>query len=130
MKEKLIFWLSICKGFASSSNLYSWASLVAQRLKRLPRMQDTQVRSLGPWVPGSGRSPGEGNGNPLQYSCLENLTEGGAWQATVHGVTKSRTQLSDFTMYLEIEFNYSFSTFMYFNFFLPVVPAKNTSCSE
>ena len=46
-------------------------------------------------VPGSGRSPGEGNGNPLQYSCLENPMDGGAWQATVDGVTKSRTRLSD-----------------------------------
>ena len=48
-------------------------------------------------IPASGRSPGEGNGNPLQYSCLENSMEGGALWATVHGVTKSRTQLSDFT---------------------------------
>ena len=48
-------------------------------------------------IPGSGRSPGEGNGNPLQYSCLENPTDRGAWQATVHGAAKSRTQLSDFT---------------------------------
>ena len=48
-------------------------------------------------IPGSGRSPGEGNGNPLQYSCLENPMDGGAWRAAVHGVAKSRTQLSDFT---------------------------------
>ena len=48
-------------------------------------------------IPGSGRYPGEGNGNPLQYSCLENPMDGEAWQATVHGVAKSRTQLSDFT---------------------------------
>ena len=48
-------------------------------------------------IPGPGRSPGEGNGNPLQYSCLENPMEGGAWWATVHGVTKSQTRLSDFT---------------------------------
>ena len=48
-------------------------------------------------IPGSGRSPGEGNDNPLQYSCLENPTDGGAWWATVHGVAKSRTWLSDFT---------------------------------
>ena len=41
-------------------------------------------------IPGSGRSPGEGNGNPLQYYCLENLMDRGAWYATVHGVTKSR----------------------------------------
>ena len=40
-------------------------------------------------IPGSGRSPGGGNDNPLQYSCLENPMERGAWQATVHGVTKS-----------------------------------------
>ena len=43
--------------------------------------------------PGSGRSPGGGHGNPLQCSCLENPMDGGTWQATVHGVTKSRTQL-------------------------------------
>ena len=47
--------------------------------------------------PGSGRSPGEENGNPLQYSCLENPMDGGAWWATVPGVAKSRTRLSDFT---------------------------------
>ena len=46
-------------------------------------------------IPGSGRSPGRGNGNPLQYSCLENPMDRGAWQATVHGVTKGWTWLSD-----------------------------------
>ena len=46
-------------------------------------------------IPGSGRSPEEGNGNPLQYSCLGNSTDRGAWWATVHGVTKSQTWLSD-----------------------------------
>ena len=50
-------------------------------------------------IPGLGRSPGEGNGNPLQYSCMENPTDGEAWWATVHGVAKSRTQLSDFTFF-------------------------------
>ena len=48
-------------------------------------------------IPGSGRSPGEGNGNPLQYSCLGNPMDRGDWGATVHGVTKSRTQLTDWT---------------------------------
>ena len=48
-------------------------------------------------IPGSGRFSGEGNGNPLQYSCLENPMDRGAWQAIVYGVAKSRTQLSDFT---------------------------------
>ena len=46
-------------------------------------------------IPGWGRSPGEGNGNPLQYSCLENSMDRGACWAVVHGVTKSRTGLSD-----------------------------------
>ena len=48
-------------------------------------------------IPGSERSPGEGSGNPLQYSCLENPMDGGAWWATVHGVAKSQTWLRDFT---------------------------------
>ena len=48
-------------------------------------------------TPGSGRSPGEGTGNPLQYSCLENPMVGEDWWATVHGVAKSWTQLSNFT---------------------------------
>ena len=47
-------------------------------------------------IPGLGRSPGERNGYPLQYSCLENPLDGGAWWATVHGVAKNRTRLSDF----------------------------------
>ena len=46
-------------------------------------------------IPGLGRSPGEGNGNPLQYPCLENLMERGAYRAAVHGVAKSRAWLSD-----------------------------------
>ena len=63
--------------------LRGWASLVAQRVKHLPMMQETKVRSLG-WED----SPGEGNGNPLQYSCLEDPMDRGAWWATVHRVIK------------------------------------------
>ena len=48
-------------------------------------------------IAGLGRSPGEAIGNPLQYSCLENPTGRGAWQATVHGIAKRQTQLSDQT---------------------------------
>ena len=44
-------------------------------------------------IPGLGRSPGGGHGNPLQYSCLENPMDRGAWQATIHGVAKNQTQL-------------------------------------
>ena len=47
------------------------------------------------WIPGSGRSPGEENGYPLQYSCLENSMDRGAWWATVHGIPKSWTGLRD-----------------------------------
>ena len=46
-------------------------------------------------IPGSRRSPGGGNSNPLQYSCLGNLMDRGAWQTTVHGVAKSPTRLSN-----------------------------------
>ena len=49
-------------------------------------------------IPGLGRSPGEGNGNPLQYSYLENPMDRGAWRAMVHGVAKNQTQLSDFPL--------------------------------
>ena len=65
-----------------------WTSLVAQTLKRLFTMRETWVPSLGLEDP---------LGNPLQYSCLENSMDREAWWATVHGVTKSQTQLSDFT---------------------------------
>ena len=50
-------------------------------------------------IPGLGRSPGEGNGNPLQYSCLENFMDRGAWWATVQGVAKSQTQVSNVHFY-------------------------------
>ena len=52
-------------------------------------------------IAGSERSPGEGIGNPLQYSCLENPMDRGAWQATVHGVSKSWTRLSDFHFHFQ-----------------------------
>jgi len=61
---------------------------VAQMIKNLPAMQEDQGSILG-----LQRSPGEGNGNPLQYSCLENPMDKGAWRATVHRVAKSRTRL-------------------------------------
>ena len=58
-------------------------------------------------ISGSGRSPGEGNGNPFQYSGLENPEHGGAWRATVHGVSQSRTRLSDFTFIVVTSFSHS-----------------------
>ena len=67
-------------------------SLVAQMVKA----SAYNAGDLG-LVPGLGRSPGEGNGSPLQYCCLENPMDRGAWQAAVYGVAKSRTRLRDFT---------------------------------
>ena len=58
-------------------------------IKNLPANAG-DVRDAGS-IPGSGRSPGEGQGNPLQYSCLENPMDPGAWRAAVHGVTESDT---------------------------------------
>ena len=74
-------------------------------------MQETQVQSLG-WKD----SPGEGNGNPLQYSCLENPMDRGAWWATVHGVTKE----SDTTERLHFHFYFQWQ---YMNCELPDVQA-------
>ena len=56
-------------------------------------------------IPGLGRPSGEGNGNPLEYSCLENPMNGGAWYTTVHGVAKCRTRLSDFTFFLSANYH-------------------------
>ena len=64
--------------------IISWASLVAQLVKG----------DLG-LIPGLRRSPGEGNGNPLQYSCLENPMDRGTWRATVHGVAKESDTTED-----------------------------------
>ena len=66
------------------------APLVAQMVKNLPEMQvDPGL------IPGLGRLSGEGNGYTLQYFCLENSMDKGAWQATVHGFAKSEAQLGD-----------------------------------
>ena len=67
----------------------AWVSHVALMVKN-PFANAGDMSS----IPGLGRSPGGGHGNPLQYSCLENSMDRGAWQATVHGVAKSRTLLS------------------------------------
>ena len=72
-----------CHNWAASKK---GASLVAQMVEDLPAMQRPGS------IPVSGRSPGEGNGNPQQYSCLKNSMDRGAWQATVHGVAKSQTR--------------------------------------
>ena len=61
-------------------------------VEKNPPANARDITDMG-FIPGSGRSPGEGNGNPLQYSCLKNPMDRGAWQAIVHGVSKSWTRL-------------------------------------
>ena len=85
-----------CLKLYALKNAHNWlvtpafrASQVALVVKNLPASAG-DVRDSG-LIPGLGRSPGGGNGNPLQYSCLENPMDRGAWQATVHRVAKSRT---------------------------------------
>ena len=75
-----------------------WASQVTLVLKNLPANAGT-VKDAGS-IPGSGRSPAGGHGNPLQYSCLENPMERAAWQATVPRVAKSWTQLMGLSMHI------------------------------
>ena len=95
-------WLAAVHGVAKS---WTWLSnfhfhfglpVVAQTVKNLPVVRESQVRSLG-WEEGNFSSsfPGEGNSNPLQYPCLKISMDRGAWWATVHGVTKSWTRLSN-----------------------------------
>ena len=67
-------------------------SLVAQMVKTVPAMWGNLQYRFNPWV---GKIPEGGNGNPLQYSCLENSLDRGAWQAKVHEVAKSRTQMTE-----------------------------------
>ena len=69
-----------------------WVSLVAQGVKHLPASQEMWGCRVSPWV---GTIPGDGNGDPLQYSCLENPVARGAWRATVPGAAESRPRLRD-----------------------------------
>ena len=69
---------------------FKWAFPGSSAVKNLSVVKEMCAGSLG-----QEDSPGEGNGNPPQYSCLRNPMDKGAWQATAHGVTKSRTRLSD-----------------------------------
>ena len=74
----------------SSTSLRALAGSVASQVALVLKNPPANARDIGDvgLIPGLGRSPGGGNGNPLQYSCLGSPTEGGSWRATVHGVEK------------------------------------------
>ena len=88
---RLIPVMSRCP-FVYSSNAPMRPSQVALEVKNLPANAG-DIRDVG-LIPGSGRSPGGGNGITLQYSCLESSMDGGTWQTMVHGATESRIRLS------------------------------------
>ena len=96
--------------------------LMIQLVKNLPAKQDTTCNAgnVG-LIPGSGRSPGERNGNPLQYSCLGNFMDRGTWKATVHGVAKSQTGLSDFTFISLSAIRVVSSAYLRLLIFLPAI---------
>ena len=97
----VILYLFIHSTIYSFVHLFIVHSFILCQIPGFPDGSDSKVSAHNAGdpdsIPGLRRSPGEGNGNPLQYSCLENIMDGGAWWATVHGVAKSRTMLSDFT---------------------------------
>ena len=103
----LFYWVYRASPFLAEKNTLDLISVLD-----FPGGSDSMESAYKAGDPGStlglGRSPGEGNGKPLQYSCLENPMDEGAWWAAVHGVAKSWTQLSDFTF-----------TFIFFQYWPP-----------
>ena len=101
MNMKQEYFLFILLKWKKLEHIFMLSSQRIKLLRGLPggseaKASTCNVGNLGS-IPGSGRSPGEGNGYPLQYSCLGNPMDRRAWWATVHGVEKSQTRLSDFT---------------------------------
>ena len=82
-------------GFNSGGTFPLWHDVLWSFLGSLDSKESACNVEAAGLVPGSGRSPGEGYGTPLQYSCLDNSRDRGAWWATVHGVAKSWTRMSD-----------------------------------
>ena len=82
---------------ATHSSILAWRILWTEEPGKLQYMGLLESQKLNFLKAGTTIILGEGNGTPLQYSCLENPMDGGAWWAAVHGVAKSRTRLSDFT---------------------------------
>ena len=102
----------IVPGDRKESDESAWLS-VSQGFPRWPSGKESvcNVGDKGS-IPGSGRSPEEGNGNPLQYSCLGDPTDGGAWRATAHRVTKSRTGLKRLSPHVYIKWTLLLSIYL------------------
>ena len=88
-----------------------WTSQVVPVVKNLP-VNAGDARDMG-LIPGRGRSPGVGNGNPLQYTCLENSMDRGAWCTIVHAAAKSRTRRSNWELYIPL--------YGYMTIYLPIL---------
>ena len=82
--------MDLYNAFILDLSNYNWSFPGGSEVKNMP----ASAGDMGS-IPGSGRLPGEGNSNPLQYSCLENPMDRGAWQATIHGSQKNWMQFSD-----------------------------------
>ena len=106
-------WWAAIYGVAQSWTRLKWLSSISTTLG-FPGGSEVKASAWNARDPGSipglGRSPGEGNSAPLQYSCLENPMDGGVWWAAAHRVTKSQTQLSGFTFFLSVPHWWTWST--------------------
>ena len=98
--------------------MHSWEDTSMALVVKNPPANAGDIRDVGS-IPGSGRSPGGEHGNPLQYSCLENPLDRGAWWATVHGVEKSQTKLKQLSKPAKTLFGWNYLTLKYLTAFIP-----------
>ena len=93
------------KGTHEPTNSYLWVYNLSLGFPNGSDSQESACNAEDPdWIPGLGRSPGGEHGNPLQYSCLENPMDRGAWWATVHGVAKSQKGLKQLSMHAPVSY--------------------------
>ena len=108
--SRVCCWEQLCPSYYSSWENVSfyqltWGSHGSSQVALVVKNSPASAGDIGDAgsIPGSRRSPGVGNGNPLQYSCLENPVDRAAWWATIHGVAKSQTQLEQLSTFLHVD---------------------------
>ena len=92
-EKNLLNSMTICDKKNIPAIIQEWNRISSNTYENIIAACNAGGTRVASWLPGLGRSPGRGHGNPLQYSCLENPMDRGAWRATVHRVTKSQTEL-------------------------------------